>query len=273
MVSADFVALEARAIDFAYHGPLIRGFSLELHPNEVVGIIGPNGCGKTTVLKLLDGILSPSSGQVLLSGRKSLARLSRKEIARRIAMVPQNGGLPGYQTVFHFALQGRSPHLSLLSFESAGDEEITREALRLTHLERYADALVSEISGGEKQRLLLARALTQQTPILLLDEFTANLDVNYQVGLVSTVVRITRERELATLIVSHEINILAAFCDRVILMSEGAIRHQGSPSEVLTETNLSRLFGIGFTVRQGNNRVPEVMPLILGEQNERVSDR
>jgi iron complex transport system ATP-binding protein len=265
MVSADFVALEARAIDFSYHGPLIRGFSLQLHPNEVVGIIGPNGCGKTTVLKLLDGILSPSSGQVIVDGRQPLARLSRREIARRIAVVPQNGGLPGYQTVFHFALQGRSPHLSLLGFEGARDEEITREALRLTHLEKYANTLVSEISGGEKQRLLLARALAQQTPVLLLDEFTANLDVNYQVGLVSTVVRITRERQLATLIVSHEINILAAFCDRVILMSEGTIRHQGSPSDILTEENLSHLFGIGFTVRQGNNQAPEVMPLIRGE--------
>ena len=273
MVSPDSVALEARAIDFAYHGPLIRGFSVELRSNEVVGILGPNGCGKTTVLKLLDGILTPSSGQVLIDGRQPLAGLSRKEIARRIAMVPQNGGLPGYQTVFHFALQGRSPHLSLLGFESARDEEITREALRLTHLERYADAPVSEISGGERQRLLLARALAQQTPILLLDEFTANLDVNYQVGLVSTVVRITRERRLATLIVSHEINILAAFCDRVILMSEGAIRHQGSPSEVMTEANLRQLFGIGFIVRQGSNQAPEVMPLIGGEQNARVSDR
>jgi iron complex transport system ATP-binding protein len=264
MVSPGSVALEARAVDFDYRGPLIRGFSLQLHPDEVVGIIGPNGCGKTTVLKLLDGILSPSSGQVLIDGQQPLAPLSRREIARRIAMVPQNGGLPGHQTVFHFALQGRSPHLSLLGFESARDEEITRESLRLTHLEGYADALVSEISGGEKQRLLLARALTQRPSILLLDEFTANLDVNYQVGLVGTVVRITRERRLATLVVSHEINILAAFCDRIILMSEGRIRHEGSPSEVLTEENLRQLFGIGFAVRQGSNQSPEVMPLVRG---------
>jgi len=264
MVNSGSIALEARTVDFAYRGPLIRGFSLQMCPNEVVGIIGPNGCGKTTLLKLLDGILCPSSGQVLLDGRQPLALLSRKEIARRIAMVPQNGGLPGHQTVFHFALQGRSPHLSLLGFESARDEEITREALRLTHLEGYADALVSEISGGEKQRLLLARALTQQPEILLLDEFTANLDVNYQVGLVSTVVRITRERRLATLVVSHEINILAAFCDRIILMSEGTVQHTGSPCEVLTAANLRQVFGIGFSVRQGINQAPEVMPLIQG---------
>lgn len=263
-MSTDTVALEARAIDFSYRAPLIRGFSLKLRRNEVVGIIGPNGCGKTTVLKLLDGILKPSSGEVLIGGSQPLALLSRKEIARRIAMVPQNGGLPGYQSVFHFALQGRSPHLSLVGFESANDEEITREALRLTYLERYAGARVAEISGGEKQRLLLARALVQEPEVLLLDEFTANLDVNYQVELVGLVVRITRERRLATLVVSHEINILSAFCDRVILMSQGAILHQGSPSEVLTEGNLMRLFGIGFSVRQGNNQAPEVMPRIRG---------
>jgi iron complex transport system ATP-binding protein len=262
MVSTNPVALEARAVEFSYRAPLIRSFSMQLHPNEVVGIVGPNGCGKTTVLKLFDGILKPSSGEVLIGGQQPLALLSRREVARRIAMVPQNGGLPGYQSVFHFALQGRSPHLSLVGFESARDEEIAREAMRLTHLERFADARVAEISGGEKQRLLLARALTQEPEILLLDEFTANLDVNYQVELVSLVVRITRERRLATLVVSHEINILSAFCDRVILMSQGAIQHQGSPSEVLTEENLMRLFGIRFTVRPGNNGAPEVMPRI-----------
>lgn len=264
-MSSGPIALEARAIAFAYRSPLIRGFSLQLRPNEVVGIIGPNGCGKTTVLKLLDGILRPSSGEIIIDGRRPLAMLSRKEIARRIAVVPQNGGLPEHQTVFQFALQGRSPHLSLLGFESENDEEITREALRLTHLEMYADALVSEISGGERQRLLLARALAQQPAILLLDEFTANLDVNYQVELAELVARITRERRLATLVVSHEINILAAFCDLIVLMAEGAVRHQGSPSEVLTEENLKQLFGISFTVRVGsNNQIPEVMPVTRG---------
>ena len=186
-MSTNPVALEARAVEFSYRAPLIRGFSMQLHPNEVVGIVGPNGCGKTTVLKLFDGILKPSSGEVLIGGRQPLALLSRREVARRIAMVPQNGGLPGYQSVFHFALQGRSPHLSLVGFESARDEEIAREAMRLTHLERFTDARVAEISGGEKQRLLLARALTQEPEILLLDEFTANLDVNYQVELVSLI--------------------------------------------------------------------------------------
>ncbi len=257
-------ALEARHLHFSYRRPVILDFSLSLSRSEVIGIIGPNGCGKTTALRLLDGILMPQSGEILLYGDQPLSRLTRKEIAQRIALVPQNGAVLGYQTVFQFALQGRSPHLSLLGFESAADEEIVREALELTRLGPYADARVSQISGGEKQRLRLARALAQRPEILLLDEFTANLDVNFQVELMRLVVRITRERRLATLVVSHEINIVAAFCDRVVLMADGVIRRAGTPSEVITAQSLRDLFGIDFNVRFNRASVPEVIPVTTG---------
>jgi iron complex transport system ATP-binding protein len=191
--------------------------------------------------------------------------MKRKEIARHIAMVPQNGGVYHYQTVFQFAIQGRSPHLSLLGFESTRDEAITLEALEMTQLTRYVDSRVSEISGGEKQRLLLARALAQQTEILLLDEFTANLDINYQVELMRLVQRITRERNLATLVVSHEINLMGTFCDVVILMNQGTIRHQGSVREVLTENNLKQIFGLDFSVRSLPGEKVEVLPVIHRE--------
>ena len=260
-------ALEARHLHFSYRRPVILDFSLSLSRDEVIGIIGPNGCGKTTALRLLDGILIPRSGEVLLEGNQPLSRLTRKEIAQRIALVPQNGAVLGYQTVFQFALQGRSPHLSLLGFESAADEEIVREALELTRLGPYAVERVSQISGGEKQRLRLARALAQRPEILLLDEFTANLDVNFQVELMRLVVRVTRERRLATLVVSHEINILAAFCDRVVLMADGAIRRTGTPFEVITAQSLRDLFGIEFNIRLNSAGVPEVIPVTTGGQN------
>jgi iron complex transport system ATP-binding protein len=191
-----------------------------------------------------------------------LAGLARKEIARHIAMVPQSAGDGSRLTVLEFAMLGRSPHLSLFGFESARDEEIALAALEMAQLTCYLDARVSELSGGERQRLLLARALAQESKILLLDELTANLDINYQVELMRLVIRLTRERGLATLVVSHEIHLLASFSDRIALMSEGAIRRQGTVSEVITRENLSQLFGLDFEVRPLANGLPEVLPVI-----------
>jgi iron complex transport system ATP-binding protein len=264
-MSEGLMMIEARRVRFDYHRPIVRDISFSLSPGTVTGIVGPNGSGKTTILRLLNRIMPPLSGEILLGGERSLSRMKRKEIARHIAMVPQNGGLYYYQTVFQFAIQGRSPHLSLMGFESAQDERIALEALEMTQLTRYLDSRVSEISGGEKQRLLLARALTQQTEILLLDEFTANLDINYQVELMRLVRQITREKKLATLVVSHEINILGSFCDRIMLMSQGTISHQGSVQEVLTPQHLKQIFGLDFSVRELPGGKVEVLPIITEE--------
>jgi ABC-type cobalamin/Fe3+-siderophores transport system ATPase subunit len=257
--------LEARNLCFNYHRPIVCDISLRLEPGTITGIIGPNGSGKTTALRLLAGIMPPLSGEVLLGGTRPLSRMKRKEVARHIAMVPQSGGDYHYQTVFQFAIQGRSPHLSLLGFESSRDEQITLEALDMTQLTHYLKSRVSEISGGERQRLLLARALAQQTEILLLDEFTANLDINYQVELLRLVQRITREKTLATLVVSHEINLLGAFCDRLILMSQGTILHQGSVQEVLTQDHLKKIFELDFSIRSMPGGAVEVLPVITKE--------
>jgi iron complex transport system ATP-binding protein len=269
-MSEQHVMLEARNLNFNYHRPIVRDVSFSLGQGTVTGIVGPNGSGKTTILRLLDGIATPLSGEVLFGGDRSLSRMKRKEIARHIAMVPQNGGLYYHQTVFQFAIQGRSPHLSLLGFESVQDEQIALEALEMTQLTRYLHSRVSEISGGEKQRLLLARALTQQTEILLLDEFTANLDINYQVELMRLVRRITRERNLATLVVSHEINLLGSFCDRIMLMSHGTIRYQGSVQEVLTQKHLKQIFGLDFSVRELSGGKVEVLPVIKEESTHEI---
>jgi ABC-type cobalamin/Fe3+-siderophores transport system ATPase subunit len=259
--------LEARHVSFNYRIPIVKDVSLSLEPGTITGIIGPNGSGKTTALRLLGGILPPLSGEVLLGGERSLSRMKRKEVARHIGIVPQSGGDYHYQTVFQFAIQGRAPHLSLLGFESSMDEQITLEALEMMQLTRYLKSRVTEISGGEKQRLLLARALAQQTEILLLDEFTANLDINYQVELLRLVHRITREKNLATLVVSHEINLLGAFCDRLILMSQGTILHQGSVQDVLTEEHLKQIFDLDFSIRLMPGGAVEVLPVITRESS------
>jgi iron complex transport system ATP-binding protein len=257
---SEATALEASNLSFSYKKPVVRNLSLSLRRGNTTGIIGPNGSGKTTILRLLAGILRPSFGEVLLWGKTPLSRLGRKEIARHIAMVPQSNGGYNYHTVYQFALLGRSPHLSLLGFESKKDEQIVLQALELTHLTQLLDARASEISGGEKQRLLLARALAQQTEILMLDELTANMDINYQVELMRMVSQITREKSLATLVVSHEINLLAAFCNQIVLIADGAILRMGAVSEVVTRENLRELFGLDFTVRPSASGTYEVLP-------------
>jgi iron complex transport system ATP-binding protein len=256
------IILEARGLGFSYATPVIRDFSLSLPAGMVTGLIGPNGSGKTTALLLFDGILRPTAGTVIIDGSESVLRMRRKEVARRIAMVPQNGTVYFEQTVFHFAMQGRSPHLSLLGFESDLDEEVTRHALEVTHMTRYANVTVSTLSGGEKQRLLLARALAQEPEVLLVDELTANLDINFQVELMRLIKRITREKNLATLVVSHEINLLATFADNAALMEAGSILAQGPVAEVVNRANLKRLFGLEFTVRILPDGKPEVLPVI-----------
>lgn len=254
------VLLEARRLAFSYAKPAVRDFSMEAPAGAVTGIIGPNGCGKTTVLRLLDGILHPACGEVLLRGRGPITALSRREVARHIAMVPQNGHASEFHTVFQFAVQGRSPHLSSFGFENSRDEEIACEALEMTRLGDRLDTPVSELSGGERQRLLLARALAQEPEILLLDEFTANLDINYQVELMRLVRRLTMERGLATVIVSHEIHLLANFSDGIVLMKDGTVCHRGRVPEVVTRENLKRLFGLDFLVRPLPSGIPEVLP-------------
>ena len=266
----DRVTLEARGVSFSYSRPVVEGLSLELVAGTMTGLIGPNGSGKTTVLRLLSGVLRPAAGEVLLAGVGPLRRLSRKEVARRIAMVPQNGGSYYPQTVFQFAMQGRSPHLSLLGFESLEDERITLEALDMTIMTQHLEARVSEISGGEKQRLLLARALAQQPEILLLDELTANLDINYQVELMRLIRRITRERRIATLVVSHEINLLSSYSDRILLMSGGKIQAQGAVAEVITPSSLKQLFHLDFSVKRCPDGTVEVLPVIKKEPHNEM---
>jgi iron complex transport system ATP-binding protein len=255
-------ALEARNVSFSYRTPVVKELAIGLQSGTLTGIIGPNGSGKTTVLRLLSGILRPVSGSVLLHGSTPLGTLPRREIARHIAMVPQSAGDGSQLTVLQFTMQGRSPHLPLFGFETARDEEIALAALEMAQLTRYLTARVCELSGGEKQRLLLARALAQESEILLLDELTANLDINYQVELLRLISRLTRERRLATLVVSHEIHLLASFADRIALISQGTIQHHGEVGDVVTRENLSRIFGLDFQVRLLPGGLPEVMPVI-----------
>lgn len=240
--------LETRQVHFAYAQSVLDGVDLRLHSGEMLGVVGPNGAGKTTLLRLLYGRLTPQRGEVLLFGRQLMSRIGRRERARAISVVRQDTviGLP--ITVSDFIMQGRYPYLAGFGFESARDTEIVTRALRHTTLEHLAHRFVDEISGGERQRVLLARALVQEPRILLLDEPTANLDIKYQLETFSLVQRVTRLLNMGTLIITHDLNPICEYADRLIFLKEGRVVCAGAPADVVTRENIQRVFDVDVLV-------------------------
>ncbi len=222
---------------------LLRDVSLALSGGEVVGLIGPNGAGKSTLIKVLAGLWRATDGDVSLCGR-SIARYPRREIARLIAQVAQSNLLDAAFTARDVALMGRNPYLSRFAVESAQDRQIADDALRATDTLALADRVITTLSGGERQRVFLARALAQQPSILLLDEPTSNLDVRHQLEILALARELAQERGIGVLVAVHELSLAARFCDRLILLCEGAIIAEGTPAAVLTAENLARAFQI-----------------------------
>jgi len=220
---------------------VLRGVSLEVRPGEVVGLVGPNGAGKSTLLSVAVGTL-PATGEIRLGGAP-LRSLSRREVARRLAWLPQAEGTElAYRTRDIVAL-GRLPHLGLFAPLTAADEAAIARAVEDTSIAPLAERLFPSLSEGEKQRVLLARCLAQEAPLLLLDEPTARLDVRHAFALMA-VVRERSRRGLAVLAVIHDLGLAARSCDRVVVLAEGAIVADGPPLEALGAESLARAFGM-----------------------------
>lgn len=228
---------------------ILREVSLRIEAGEFLGIIGPNGSGKSTLLKTLAGILLPVSGLVSLDGR-DLARLRGREIARRVAIVPQDNPIAFDYSVQEVVLMGRSPHLGRFELERSRDLEIVAEALKRTNLIHLADRSIEALSGGERQRAMIARALAQQTDILFLDEPTAHLDINYQVQILHLVKRENALHGKTVVVVLHDLNLAAEFCDRLIMLKEGRVHASGTPEEVVTAENFQSVYGTAVWVRR-----------------------
>jgi len=253
--------LEIKSLSVSY-GPrrVLREVSFGLPAGSILAVIGPNGAGKTTLIRVLSGIITPQSGQILVDGR-DLNRLSTPERARRIAVVPQARLLPPAFSAWETVLLGRTPHLNWLGQTSAQDEVITRQAMERTHTYDLAERPVGELSGGEQQRLLLARALAQAAPILLMDEPTAHLDLQYQFSLLEEVRGLARQEKLAVLVVLHDLNLVARYADQVALLVEGKVEALGKPDEVLTGDILSKAYSIPLEVlHAGKGGWPYIMP-------------
>jgi iron complex transport system ATP-binding protein len=249
--------LRADDVDFAYRPgtPILSGVTVEVRPGQITGVLGPNGSGKTTLLKILAGTLRPSRGDVTLDG-VSLRTISRTLIARRMAVVPQETQLAFDYSVLEVVLMGRYPHLGTFQVEGPADFEMAREALVATGTLNLQDRSFATLSGGEKQRVIIASALAQiraakseaVQPILLLDEPTTALDVGYQLETAELLRVLQRQLSLAIVISTHDLNFAASLCHSVVMIREGRVRANGLTGDVLNPVNIRDLYGVDADV-------------------------
>ena len=226
---------------------VLHAISLDVHAGEVLALIGPNGAGKSTLVRAASGVIPVLAGKVTVNGDDLLA-LTAMRRARYLAVVPQAVSLPPAFTVWETVLLGRTPYLNFLGQVSRKDEDIARLALQKVDALDLVERRVGELSGGESQRVLLARALAQSTPILLLDEPTVHLDLQYQVGLMETVRTLAHTENLALLIALHDLNLAARYADRVALLVAGELTAVGNPRQVLTPEIISTAYHLPVQV-------------------------
>lgn len=255
-------ALTVRGVAAGYgRRTVLHDVTLAVHPGEALGVIGPNGGGKSTLLRAVTRVIPLEKGEVLLGGRP-LRTMRPAAIARYVAAVPQSSVLPEAFTGLELVLLGRTPHLRLLQSEGPRDIAIARRALALSDAAHLADRPVGETSGGERQRLLIARALAQEPRLLLLDEPTAHLDISHQAAVFELVAARCRADGLAVLAVVHDLTLAAQFCDRLVLLAGGRVVAEGPPDEVLRPERLSAAYGGRVSViRHPETGRPVVVPL------------
>jgi iron complex transport system ATP-binding protein len=235
------LALEFSGVSFSYsRSLLLQDVSLRIASGEMVALLGPNGAGKSTLLKLASGLLKPSRGRMLLEGRE-VSALGRMAVARRVAVVPQDFSVQFAYTVRQIVELGRLPHRGLWGSARDGDRTAVAVALEATGMSTLADRVFNELSGGERQRALISLALAQSTPVLLLDEPTAHLDIRHQIETLDLLSRLNQEQGLTVLAALHDLNLAARYFPRLVLFSSGVVA-DGSPAQVLDEGILSRMY-------------------------------
>ena len=243
----DQILLRLQGIRFSYDHEILTDIHLEVRAGEIVALLGPNGAGKSTLLNLAAGKLRPQAGEVCLQ-EQSLAEFSRREIAQQVALVAQASDLHFPLTALEYVLAGRFANTAEIGFDTPDDIEIALQSLAATDTVQFAARSFNQLSSGEKQRVVLARALAQQPHLLLLDEPTANLDLAHQIALLQLVTQLTHNYYLGALFVTHEINLAAEFADRIALLKDGKILACGTPNEVLTAELLQQVFNASLLV-------------------------
>jgi len=234
---------DVQQLRFSYGAvPVLQDISLATGTGEFIGIIGPNGSGKTTLLKLLSAILMPVAGKIAFAGL-DLRYWSRHDLAKKIAVVPQETFFLYPYTVLEIVLMGRAPFTSLLGFDRPEDIQIARRSLEQVGLFSMADRPIQALSGGERQMVIIARALTQQPEVLLLDEPTASLDIRHQQSIYDLLTELNKVHGLSVVLVSHDLNLAGQYCHRLMMLSEGQTVADGAPEEVLTKERIEAVYG------------------------------
>ena len=256
--------LKLENITVAYHENIVlEGINFQLEDSEFLGIIGPNGSGKTTLLRVITGVKHPVSGKVMLDG-ENITSMSRKKIAQIMAVVPQSSFIPVLLTVEDVVMMGRYPHQKKRFTITDEDIKVVEKAMEKTDIIGIRNRLVSELSGGERQQLIIARALAQEPKILLLDEPTANLDVKHQMKILNLVKSLVREGKITAIMVIHDLNLSIRFCDRVILLYNHKIYSQGEPKNVITQKNLKTVYEVETELKY-NEKINSQQVIIINE--------
>ncbi|WP_308576445.1 ABC transporter ATP-binding protein [uncultured Fusobacterium sp.] len=250
-------------LNFGYgERQILNNLSLSIAEKKLIGILGPNGCGKSTLLKNILGYLHSSSGTIKIANKNS-KEFSQKEKSKLISLVPQKSQLMSAMSVEEFVLMGRLPHLeNSWKGYSKEDRELAEKALNSLDLERFKKRTATTLSGGEFQRVLLARAITQDTEIILLDEPTSALDLNHAIELMEKVKEIVRKEGKTAVAVLHDLNLASLFCDELIMLKNGKLFCKGTPKEVLTKENLKEVYNLNCDIFYVENDFPYIIPKI-----------
>lgn len=241
--------LHAADLGFGYDAarPVVSGITLDVPAGAVVGVLGPNGSGKTTLLRLLAGTRRPTQGEIRFDGRP-LAAYTRRALARRVAVVPQETHLAFDYSVMEMVLMGRHPHLGVFEVEGPADLAVAREALAATGAAHLEDRSFATLSGGEKQRVVIAAALAQATDVLLLDEPTSSLDLGAQLEIAQLLADLNQRRGVTIVVSTHDLHLAAGICRQLVLLRAGRVVAYGPTAEVLTRDNLRALYGVDADV-------------------------
>jgi len=250
--------LKVKGVHFNYNGvSALDDVSIEIGDGEVVSLVGPNGSGKSTLLKCINKILKPKRGAILVEG-ENLSNIGLNEMAQLLGYVPQSANYLFPSTVFDAVLLGRRPYVHWSV--SPRDKEVVSQILAATGLESMVLRYFNELSGGERQKVLIARALAQEPELLLLDEPTSNLDLRHQLEILDLITATVREKRISAIMAIHDLNLASRFSDKIIFLTEGRIYAAGEPAMVVTSENIKAVYGVEAVINNDSER-PHIIPL------------